>query len=243
MKPNSRFSSVNWDPRRPSKRCFFPITRARSRTSQGRRFSGATSRSFTTRTCGSPQTRLSWVWNLCQPVVAKFVEQHSLKPLLLEILRQDQPWPEVAAKESKEELLAYVIEVLKIVATRADAPFIQEVLDHPIPALAFDAEQRTPLTLLLASLDPERAEAILLAAFRATWALWRQVDSYHGPEALGHHIAPAAEDRRLRRPAASRLQKPKAKIVSELFARQDLNENMRRAGVCAREPVALPTHD
>jgi hypothetical protein len=170
-------------------------------------------------------------------VAAKFVEQYSLKPRLLAILRQDQPWPEVAAKESKRNLLAYVIEVLKIVASRADADAIQEALDHPIPALALGSEGRTPLTLLLTRLDPQRAEAVLLAPFLERPNLGGLAAELIRTTGLKHWdtIAPAAQDRRVRAcvlPALGRLQTPEAaKVVSELLASEDLTLKLNEWGL------------
>ena len=178
-------------------------------------------------------------------VAAKFVEQYSLKPRLLEILRQDQPWPEVAAKESKRNLLAYVIEVLKIVATRADADAIQEALDHPIPALALGSEGRTPLTLLLTRLDPQRAEAILLAPFIERPNLGGLAAELIRTTGLKHWdtIAPAAQDRRVRAlvlPALGRLQTSQAaKVLSELFASEDLTLKIDEWGLIHANDLEL----
>ena len=103
--------------------------------------------------------------NIAPSAVARFVREHALKPRLLEILRQDQPWPEVAARASKTALLFAVIEVLKIVATPSDAAAIEQALDHPTPIMTWDGTVQSRLTLLLTTLAPQRSEEVLLAQF------------------------------------------------------------------------------
>ena len=83
--------------------------------------------------------------------VARFVREQGLKPRLLEILRQDQPWPEVVAESSKLDLLHRVIEVLKILATPADAAALGQALllrfrrDSTNPVLAAELIRTTGL--------------------------------------------------------------------------------------------------
>jgi hypothetical protein len=169
-------------------------------------------------------------------VVAKFVQEYSLKPRLLKILLQDQPWPEVVAKESKSYLLYCVIEVLKLVATRADAAAIQQALDNPIPALTFDPVLQTRLALLLTTLDPQRSEEILLSQFRQNPKQPGLAAELIRTTGLKHWgtIAPAVKNRDVRERILAplgQLQTPQAaRILAGLLASEDLTPKVDRWG-------------
>jgi len=169
-------------------------------------------------------------------VVAKFVQEHSLQPRLLEILQQDQPWPEVATRLAKNVLLSKVIEVLKIVATKPDAAAIQQALDNPIPALTFDPVLQTRLTLLLTTLDPQRSEEILLAQFRQNPKQRGLAVELIRTTGLKHWdaIAPAVQDRDVRERILAplgQLQTPQAaRILAGLLANEDLTPKINEWG-------------
>ena len=72
-------------------------------------------------------------------VAAQFVRQRLLKPRLLQLLRQEGPWPEVKTdKQTQFDLFYELRDVLKIVATKADAPAIQSALDDPRPSCSLN---------------------------------------------------------------------------------------------------------
>jgi hypothetical protein len=161
-------------------------------------------------------------------ITAKFVKDHALKPHLLELLRQSQPWPEIAAKEAQNSLLSYVIEVLKLVAASPDAAAIEQALDHPIPALVSDPVLQTRLTLLLATLAPKRCEDILVRQFRSNPRQSGLAVELIRTTGLKHWdiIAPAVEDRSVRERILAplgQLRTPQAaKILGGLLAGEQL---------------------
>ncbi|KPJ73160.1 MAG: hypothetical protein AMS14_06710, partial [Planctomycetes bacterium DG_20] len=53
--------------------------------------------------------------------VADFVRKHSLKPVLMEVLRQKIPWPEVAGNEEMGTLLHQAVPVMALVFDESDA--------------------------------------------------------------------------------------------------------------------------
>ncbi len=176
--------------------------------------------------------------------IAGFVQEHSLKPRLLEVLRQDQPWPEVVANDSKNDLLSCVVEVLKIVATKSDAPAIQDAIAQPTPALKSDPALQTRLTLLLTSLAPERSEQILLWQFQQnpTYAHAGLAAELIRTTGLRHWdvIAPAAQDRNIRARVLAplgALRTPQAAkvlgglLAGERLAGEDLEAQIARCGV------------
>lgn len=160
--------------------------------------------------------------------VARFADRFALKPRLVWLLKQEQPWPEVASANSKRVLLRDIIEVLKITAAQTDAPAIEWAIMHPTTTLAADSTMQSQLVLLLAALAPERAEPILLARFRQepkerVWAaaLVHATGLKHWNE-----LAPALADDNVRSmvlPNLGRLQTPQAaKVLGALLSREQL---------------------
>jgi hypothetical protein len=161
-------------------------------------------------------------------VVARFVQDYSLKPRLLELLRQDQPWPEVVTSVSKNRLLNCVVEVLKIAATPSDAAAIQQALDHATPVLASDPALEARLTLLLTTLAPERSEQILLSQLEQNSKAANLAAELIRTTGLRHWdvIAPALRDGYVREtilPPLAGLRTPEAaKVLGGLLAREQL---------------------
>jgi hypothetical protein len=152
---------------------------------------------------------------------------------LIELLRQDEPWPDVASESAKQKLLPNIIEVLKIAARPSDAAVLESALKNPSSTLKNDPVCQTTLTLLLAKLVPERLEEILLTQYRQHSSDSRLAAKLLCVTGLKHWvtIAPAAKDRNFRRAILAtlgRLRSPEtAKLLGELLT-EDFASNRKQ---------------
>jgi hypothetical protein len=161
--------------------------------------------------------------------VAKLVREHSLKPRLLEVLRQERPWPEVKTDETTQvNLSSEVLDVLNIVATKADFPVIQSALEHPTPILKSRSDLLGRLIAILAALDPQRSTDVFLAELRRDpkqAVLAAQIIRTTGLEHWDA-IAPFIQDRGVRQyvlePIGQVRTNRAAAILGELLARENL---------------------
>ena len=161
--------------------------------------------------------------------VAKLVREHSLTPRLLEVLRQERPWPEVKTDETTQvNLSSEVLDVLKIVATKADFPVIQSALEHPTPILKSRSDLLGRLIAILAALDPQRSTDVFLAELRRDpkqAVLAAQIIRTTGLEHWDA-IAPFIQDRGVRQyvlePIGQVRTNRAAAILGELLARENL---------------------
>ena len=175
-------------------------------------------------------------------VVMKFVREHSLQPLLLEILRQEQPWPDVKPDEGTQIApFGEVLNVLKIVATRADAPAIQSVLENPASILTSRSDLQGELSMLLASLDRQRLTEVLLAQFRRNPKQASVAVQIIGATGLKHWdaIEPATKDYHVRRDLLSPIGRLRTNQAAAILGKLLAGERLIPGGRGDAESYAL----
>jgi hypothetical protein len=161
--------------------------------------------------------------------VAKLVRDQSLKPRLLEVLRQERPWPELKTDESTQvNLAAEVIDVVRIVATKDDFPAIQSALENPTPVLKSRSDLSGRLSAILAALDPQRATEVLLAEFRRDPEHAAVAAQIIRTSRLEHWdaIAPFIQDRHLRRQIVAPVGEVRTKQAAAILAGLLAGENL-----------------
>jgi len=154
----------------------------------------------------------------------------------LEILGQEQPWLEVTDDVAKVCLFIDALEVVKRVATKADAPAIQRILENPTPLMKSRPAIVAQLCLVLAQLDPERSTEVILAEFRRNPKQALLAVQLVRTTGLKHWdaIAPVIQEYPVRRdllvPLGELRSNQAAKILGELLAKENLTPKLNGFG-------------